>query len=370
MSALGILAQNCFLFSDALLISDVFAQALQVRLGWITGWQLLWMIPLALHPPVWLREGMVAVSTLMVVGAIVYLCSISKAPTAIYQPVGLVLIPMFGSIAFRLRFWYAAALSAATLACAILFIHPVTPLDHVIAQANTLVLGVAILFTLLACYMLEHQERRDFLLTELDRRQRDALAEANADLHDLTTLDPLTGIDNRRKFDAMLALMWAQARESARPLALLMIDVDAFKPFNDRYGHPAGDTCLRQIAAALADTARAQGAVVARIGGDEFAAIAPGLDSASALALGQALHAAVEALAIAHRFSPVSPIISLSIGAASLRPQTWDRPQELIDLADRAVYAAKAAGRNGVSGVPKGHPKPGMALVGGRDHAL
>ena len=374
MSLIGIIVQNCFLFTDAVLIPDVFGRALELRLGWVTGCAMLGLLPLALRPPVWLRETLVAACTLLIAGAILYLSSISTAPTAVYHPVGLVLIPMFACIALRLRFWYALSVSVLTLVAAVVVIRPTTPLAQVVAQTNDLVLAAGILFTVLACYRLEQQERRNFLMAELDRRHRDALTAANVHLHDLTTLDPLTGIYNRRQFEAMLDLLWKQALDSARPLALLMIDVDAFKTYNDRYGHPEGDACLKRIASCLSRTAERESVLVARIGGDEFAALGLGLDTGGALALGHALHDGVAGMAIPHRHSPVAPTVSLSIGAVSLRPQTWERPQELIDLADRAVYEAKAAGRNCVRGAgpvkPTLQQKGVVSLVGGRDHPL
>jgi diguanylate cyclase (GGDEF)-like protein len=361
---LGIVVQNLFLFTDIVLIPDVFLTALKIRLVIVTGWLLLCMVPIALHPPVWLREILGASGALVVAAAILYLANISIAPTAVYHPVGLVLIPMFGCIAVRLRFWYALGVSALTLLAALLFAPSGTPAELIVKQSNLLVLASATMFTLLACYRLEHQDRRNFLLTELDREQREALASRNAQLRDLTTLDPLTGIYNRRQFENYLDMRWQRAEESDTSLALLMIDVDFFKPFNDSYGHPEGDACLKRIALTLTSVARRHNALVARVGGEEFVAIAAGLDLDQAREFGEALRLEIEQLAIPHRSSSVADHVTVSIGVAAGRVRHWQRPQMLVDIADQAVYQAKSAGRNRVRAAVE---KPVISVIGGRD---
>ncbi|MDR6952570.1 diguanylate cyclase (GGDEF)-like protein [Ancylobacter sp. 3268] len=176
---------------------------------------------------------------------------------------------------------------------------------------------------------------------ELTRRE-DALRSANRRLSSLASLDPLTGIANRRSFDAVFAVQWSTARN----LALLMIDIDDFKPYNDHYGHVEGDRCLNRIAQALAATARGTD-VVARIGGEEFAILMPDANLAAALELAERLRAAIGELGIEHA-PAVDGIVTISIGCAACAPVPGLHGRDLMMAADRALYAAKQAGRNRV----------------------
>lgn len=176
---------------------------------------------------------------------------------------------------------------------------------------------------------------------ELTRREA-ALREANRRLDSLASLDPLTGIANRRSFDAVFALQWSTASQ----LALLLIDIDSFKAFNDHYGHREGDRCIRAVAAFLAAEA-GNADIAARIGGEEFAILLPGASLAAALELGERLRRGVEALAITHAERP-SGIATVSIGAAACVPEPHLSPADLFVAADLALYRAKNDGRNRV----------------------
>ena len=180
------------------------------------------------------------------------------------------------------------------------------------------------------------------------------LAAGQAELQRLTRVDPLTGIANRRAFDAAIETEWRRAMRNKTSLALLLVDVDSFKSFNDIYGHPAGDDCLRAIAHVLVKTARRAGETVARCGGEEFTVLLPGVDRADASALARRLCQTVRDLNIPHAASPVAPHVTISAGVAaafpSRDPDPWDPgPDALVERADRALYAAKAAGRDQVA---------------------
>ena len=174
-----------------------------------------------------------------------------------------------------------------------------------------------------------------------------ALAEANRQLEALAVTDGLTGIANRRHFDSTLALEWARAQRSQQPLALLMLDVDLFKDYNDHYGHQAGDETLRAIAQVLLETTRRAGDLAARYGGEEFAVIAANTGAAAARQLAESLRAAVQHLAIAHALAPQGHV-TVSIGLALLEPGRPVPAQTLIGQADEALYRAKTLGRNRV----------------------
>ena len=173
------------------------------------------------------------------------------------------------------------------------------------------------------------------------------LEAANARLTELSATDGLTGIGNRRAFDATLQTEWARAMRDAADLGLLVIDADHFKSFNDRYGHPAGDECLRLIAEVTQQTLRRPPDFAARFGGEEFVAVLPGTDEAGARDVAERVRLAVLSASMAHEGNPVG-YVTVSIGAASMAPRPGDEAQKLTDLADRALYGAKQGGRNQV----------------------
>lgn len=176
------------------------------------------------------------------------------------------------------------------------------------------------------------------------------LDEANRELRRLSSVDGLTGIANRRCFDETLAREWRRAMRNQQPLSLVLIDVDAFKQYNDGYGHQDGDTCLKTVASTLAQALRRPTDLAARYGGEEFAAILSDTSPEGAAALAEAMRAAVEAQGIPHRHSPAGPVVTISLGVASCVPDRGDESGylALIKAADRALYAAKADGRNTV----------------------
>jgi diguanylate cyclase (GGDEF)-like protein len=169
---------------------------------------------------------------------------------------------------------------------------------------------------------------------------------ANRKLEQLSMSDGLTGIANRRCFDHRIAQEWERCAGEQMALALLLVDVDCFKAFNDTRGHVCGDECLRALARLCTEVAEGTQALVARYGGEEFVLLLPGCDLGEACRLGETLRHRVEALAIAHPASPLAAHVTISIGAGAVHPGTTGAPESLIVAADRALYAAKAGGRN------------------------
>lgn len=185
---------------------------------------------------------------------------------------------------------------------------------------------------------------------ELRVAQRtDELRELNTQLEAMSLTDALTGIANRRRFDQIFAQEWGHARRSGELLALALVDVDWFKHYNDHYGHPAGDACLRDIAQTLAATVNRSTDLVARYGGEEFVFLAPMTDLAGIQAMAHKLLLAVEALALPHELSPLGRV-SVSIGIAASAPGPDSSSEALLQQADAALYQAKKQGRNQVVG--------------------
>ncbi len=183
-----------------------------------------------------------------------------------------------------------------------------------------------------------------------DRRAAEARVETlNRELAEQAYTDGLTGLANRRRFDEALDQEWRRAAREEVPLALLMIDVDRFKLYNDRYGHQRGDECLRAVAAAMAQVARRPADLTARYGGEEFVVLLPGVDEAGAGAIAARMLAAIRATGIEHAGNPPSGIVTASVGVASVLPrQGWaeSSPAALVEQADAALYEAKRAGRD------------------------
>ncbi|WP_143703924.1 GGDEF domain-containing protein [Luteimonas rhizosphaerae] len=179
-------------------------------------------------------------------------------------------------------------------------------------------------------------------------RRAASLERANVRLQRISMVDGLTGIANRRAFDSALDALWQRQRRATQPLTLLLVDADHFKALNDALGHLRGDECLCEIAGVCASSAAAAGGTAARFGGEEFALLLPGYDASDAVASGEALRQEIEALALPHPASPVAPVVTVSLGGGTLSPHAGDTPRDLLDIADRALYAAKAAGRNRV----------------------
>ena len=177
----------------------------------------------------------------------------------------------------------------------------------------------------------------------------DRLREANHRLERLSQLDGLTGIANRRAFDDALASEWRRGTRAERPLSLLMIDIDHFKAFNDAYGHQKGDETLRAVARALKESLHRAGDLAARYGGEEFVVLLPGLSTEEAAAFAETLRARVESLGIPHEHSSAAPVVTVSLGLSTLVPTKETAPAALLEQADRALYAAKRAGRNRVA---------------------
>jgi diguanylate cyclase (GGDEF)-like protein len=165
-------------------------------------------------------------------------------------------------------------------------------------------------------------------------------------LKEQTLIDGLTGLANRQRFDEQLKMEWNRAQRHSKPLSLLMIDIDHFKRYNDRYGHLEGDDCLKAVASALRGGARRLSDLVARWGGEEFACLLPDTDSGQAAVIANGMLKAVQDLQLKHEDSETSPFVSVSIGLSICIPQAKNKVETFIQEADKALYVAKRSGRN------------------------
>lgn len=189
---------------------------------------------------------------------------------------------------------------------------------------------------LFVCVITDFSERK---------RQEMRLREANALLARQSTTDGLTGVGNRRLFDQLLIQEWQRSVRSSQPLAMLLVDIDHFKQYNDRYGHVAGDDCLRRVASLLKACVGRSVEAVCRYGGEEFAVLLVDTDLQGAEVVAQRCLDSLRLAAISHEASPVRPWVSLSIGVAACVADAQRSPQALLQAADEALYQAKQAGR-------------------------
>lgn len=269
-------------------------------------------------------------ATLFGVGVVVLAVSAASQGVSLIASVVLAMIYNYLMLGLAFR----SALIASLL---VLVSYPLIATFAGIPASQRLVDVGVLLFTnvigAIVCYSLERANRTNFLESQL--------------LMETARRDGLTGIANRRTFDEHVDRVWAQAAREGRPLTLLMIDIDHFKSYNDRFGHQAGDECLRRVAWSLSSHARRPLDIAARYGGEEFAMVLYDASRQHAEDMARQIQAGIESLAITHGASPVSDKrLTVSIGIACVQPMSGRSHYGFIQLADEALYAAKERGRD------------------------
>jgi diguanylate cyclase (GGDEF)-like protein/PAS domain S-box-containing protein len=186
-----------------------------------------------------------------------------------------------------------------------------------------------------------------FMFDISERKQTEQkLASLQKELEELSFRDGLTGVANRRRFDALMELEWSNARRNRQPLSLLMIDIDYFKQYNDCYGHLEGDACLKRVAWLLASAATRARDLLARFGGEEFVLLLPETDEAASHKLAARCRDLILAEQIPHAQSAVGPVLTISVGAATCIPANADELRAFLDSVDKRLYRAKQQGRD------------------------
>ncbi len=340
----GIALYNVFNFTSLVLLPDILWLSVALRVGLVTpvSLGLVWLI--GRTPPLW-TERSVLVGILNAYLIPVFLFWMTQDPFGLFTFGELSLTIVFANMLLALRFQHAVAFTGSALGVTLLALGTKADLPPALQAAFAVQITTACIFSLYANYVMERRRCGDYLAT-LDAGLRAKSADASRrEFENLSHTDALTGLPNRRHLAERLEAWLARPG----PMALMMIDIDHFKLYNDALGHPAGDDCLRRIAETFADFARHHDAFCARFGGEEFTFLIR--DDASELALARCarqLGKAVEALAIVHpaRADGVS-VATISIGAARRPEGTVIPAADLIAQADRALYAAKRRGRNG-----------------------
>ncbi len=258
---------------------------------------------------------------------------------------GLVITIYYGYVVSGMRFWYATfAGSAITLSYALTALVFLRPTPEFVGP-NLFFLSSANFTGMLGNFLIEESKRKEFLQSALLKFQRRRLEAANKELKTLSDTDALTGLANRRYLEEFLQREWKRAMRHKYPIALLMIDIDYFKEYNDSLGHQAGDRCLVRLAEVLKGFERRPGDLAARFGGEEFVMVLCGTDVKGAMEVARQISKRVYDLKIKHPSSEVSEYVTVSIGGAGFIPSPHNLKEELIELADQAMYRAKAQGR-------------------------
>lgn len=183
------------------------------------------------------------------------------------------------------------------------------------------------------------------------KQAEDKILQLQRELEDLSYRDSLTGVANRRMFDAMYPVEWAKAHTTGEPLSLVVIDIDYFKQYNDYYGHLQGDDCLRQVAQAMGRGAARSRDLCARLGGEEFVLLLPATDAQAAHALAERCRTLLAREEIAHAQSGVSRLVTVSMGVGTIHPGAHDDAQVFLNRIDQRLYRAKSAGRDRICDV-------------------
>jgi diguanylate cyclase (GGDEF)-like protein/PAS domain S-box-containing protein len=184
------------------------------------------------------------------------------------------------------------------------------------------------------------------------KKAEDKILQLQKELEALSYQDSLTTVANRRMFDTILEVEWAKARVTAQPLSLVLVDIDHFKAYNDRHGHPQGDACLRQVARVLDDAASRTRDLCARLGGEEFALLLPSTGALAAQEVARRCRKLLGQAAIPHGGSAVSDFVTCSMGVGSIVPGAHDSVRAFIESVDRRLYQAKNGGRDRIVGGP------------------
>jgi diguanylate cyclase (GGDEF)-like protein len=355
--AVALVIYNVFLVVDPILVPDAVELGWRIRLLYFTPPALLLLVGSTafkkdvLSLPGWFIDSVVTLTGIGAGVSMLVIVAHSQSHLATTYYAGLMPIVIYGNLVQRFSFQHAAVFSGFTCGMLIGRVvyagRPPGSFGWEMELSLVMLVLLVTLYSLIMNYRLELEERRRFAGSDRAQGLRDALEASRRAYARLSRLDGLTGLPNRRDFEEHLAQAWAEHRHTRQPLALCLIDVDHFKAYNDRHGHPAGDQCLKLIAQAMASSVSGGGAQLARWGGEEFIVVLPWATEASAKRLADSLQQAVSGLSLRHEASPSGARVSISLGVCLMSP---DQPGASIDRlickADEALYQAKRQGRD------------------------
>jgi diguanylate cyclase (GGDEF)-like protein len=293
-----------------------------------------------------LREMLLALPPVLAQAMLTYVFIHAPVKSQDEYLAGSILLMLFATVSVQLRTGLAAADVAAILALFAAGLAAV-PNGHPHEARNLVAICLVCgLYMVSANMRLEWEQHRAFVLALRERLRRQELTQQNVELDELVRRDSLTGLANRRAYDLWLQTTWRQARTSAAPVGLILIDVDRFKAYNDFYGHPAGDVCLQMVARCVREQLRGTTDLVARIGGEEFAVLLPNLNLSHCGDIAERVRAAVRLLDLPHLGNGQDRAVTISCGVAVLQAEERLAARDLVAATDAALYEAKQRGRN------------------------
>jgi diguanylate cyclase (GGDEF)-like protein len=337
----SVLLYNLFLISDWLLTPDVFHIAVWLHLGVVTPWMLFaaWLMTRQPNPVV--RECVAASVPLLIMFQIdLGFIRTESEYAAHYQYVVLPMLLYTNVSIHRLAFRYARVVTAVVVTCHATAILTASYLTNQVATMVVVQLLAVAYITLVANFTMERDLRRSYVYALRDRL-RSSQAEA------ASQRDALTSAGNRRLLDLQMQQLWNRGKAAATTVAIVMVDIDHFKNLNDRYGHVAGDLCLKRVVTILDAEAQQHSGTVIRYGGEEFLVLLPQLALVDAMRIAERIRRAVERAAIPNKDNAANGCITVSLGVAAASTADLSA-SELIALADNALYVAKRRGRNQV----------------------
>lgn len=295
-----------------------------------------------------IREALCAIGMIGTAGIPMLLFFLSDDPLAPFTTAEIMLCVLYANTTMALRFRWACFMSGTVLVGLFACVCSKPELSWGLSAAIMLNMMTTVIYSLAANYRIERSERRDYLLTLRETLRVSSLTADNDALTQLSTTDSLTGLSNRRFLEDRTSA-FDHAIAQRRQLAVIIVDVDHFKAYNDFYGHRAGDECLRQLASVFNQTSRDDTDVTVRYGGEEFVVVLQDRTTAGAMIIAERLRLGVQLLALPHKNrSDGVPRVSISVGVAGTDICPGSSLSALIERADAALYQAKFAGRNRV----------------------
>lgn len=330
---------NAFLIVDYLFAPATFALAAFLHLGVVSPAIILVGFVYAKSDRRWLRDMIPAAIPVLIVGQIMLIFALNDTAELDHYQYLSILVMIYSNVNQRYGFRQAAA---STVLSTVIYLGVLLPSD-VSFQAKFI--GTSTILTtgylsLMASRRMEFDLRRDFLKSLKERLLREGAEE-------MSRLDAMTGLANRRKLEQTADELWESAADSTKTVAIVMLDIDCFKPFNDRYGHIAGDNCLKRVAGAIVSELRHESDLAVRYGGEEFLILMPDTDLPTAIRIAERARRQIERLAIPNEARSKSGIVTASFGVA-VGPVAMHSFSEILSGADSALYAAKRNGRNQV----------------------
>jgi diguanylate cyclase (GGDEF)-like protein len=334
----SLITYNIYLPLDIFLLPKTWAISTALHFLVVTPYFIFAGLMLRRRPGILVRDGMAAFFPVLQVIQIMIIYRLNTGLADWQYQYFAVMVIVYTNInqMLDMRFaLFATFLSAFIYLAAII----TSPCPVSVKAAASGMAFAAALLSLEAKARLERGYKQHFL-----RRLRDRLQRFEAE--NAASRDALTGLSNRRHLDERATVIWLAARAPAMPVAIIMLDIDHFKLFNDHYGHPAGDHCIKRVAGAISSVPRGQADLAVRFGGEEFLLLLPGATQDIALQTAERVRRAVEVMAIPHEPSPTSPVVTVSLGVAT--GDTAASFATILAAADTALYQAKRAGRNQV----------------------